>query len=87
MGHKNLDLDHCKTCGDYLDFTLAHDGRVVRQNGSHIIVKGPRPGIGVIPDHGNQALPTGTRHSIEKMLRMILVLAPVVIVCLIIALH
>jgi len=62
-------LSECKTGRDLRNYVehhpAAHD---IRQRGSHVTVKGPRPGTAVIPDHGNEQLQRGTLGSVIRML-------------------
>jgi predicted RNA binding protein YcfA (HicA-like mRNA interferase family) len=64
-------LDDCKSGKDFARYVehnpLAHD---IRQSGSHMCVKGPKPGTAVIPVHDCD-LPPGTRKSVIKMLILI----------------
>lgn len=62
-------LDKCKSGKDFVKYAERHQNyRGGRQKGSHRIIKGTKPGIAVIPVHGSKDLPTGTRHSVIKML-------------------
>lgn len=67
MGGKKC-LDDCKTRSE-IDHYVRTDPRVreIRQNGSHVIVKGPLPGSAVYPT-GTGDMPNGTRRSVVKML-------------------
>lgn len=67
MSHKHS-LDDCHSGHDFVKYATQHpECRSVRQSGSHVIVEGPLPGRAVLPDHRGDA-PTGTRHSMIKML-------------------
>ncbi len=79
MAKKN-DLGRCRTAGDFISFSSRHGGQVVRQTGSHAIVKGPHGGICPIPCHGGD-LANGTRHSIIKMLLAILSILSLAVAC------
>jgi predicted RNA binding protein YcfA (HicA-like mRNA interferase family) len=61
-----MNLDQIKTSKEMLRYAEHHGGQVVRQSGSHAIVKGPSGGICPVPMH-NGDLATGTRRSIAKM--------------------
>lgn len=64
-------LNDCKSGRDFARYVEHNpDARDLRQNGSHLCCKGPKPGTAVIPVH-NGDLPTGTRRSILKMLAAI----------------
>jgi predicted RNA binding protein YcfA (HicA-like mRNA interferase family) len=68
MGKGKLtDIDKCKSGPDCLSYATHNGGEVVRQAGSHAIVKGSTGGICVIPIH-NGDLPLGTKRSIMKQL-------------------
>ena len=61
-------IEKCQTGCDFVQYVKHNPAtKEVRQTGSHVIAKGPRPGIAVIPNH-KQDLPVGTRRSIIKML-------------------
>ena len=65
-------LGQCQTGNDFYGYVESHpETREIRQSGSHVCVKGPKPGTGVFPKHGNKPLPTGTRKSVIKMLMAI----------------
>jgi len=70
MGGKKK-LEDCRTGRDFNHYVV-HDDRVreIRQNGSHLMVKGPLPGTAVFPNHAGD-MATGTRRSVVKMLMAI----------------
>lgn len=71
MGKAKLeDISKCKSGPDCLSYATHNGGELVRQTGSHAIVKGGNGGIAVIPMH-NGDLPLGTKKSIVKQLMSI----------------
>ncbi len=68
---KKTDLHACRSGSDFLHYSNHHGGQVVRQSGSHAIVRGPHGGICPIPIHPGD-LANGTRHAIVKALAIIL---------------
>jgi len=77
------DLRDCKTRNDFLSYAQSNPNtKDIRTTGSHIVVKGPLPGSAVLCGHGNEQLPTGTRHSILKML-IAIGLGIVIIACVV----
>jgi len=64
-------IDDCKSGRDFAQYVgkhpAAHD---IRQSGSHMCVKGSRPGTAVFPVHDGD-MPGGTRKSVIKMLLLI----------------
>lgn len=63
-----LKLNDCEKGTEFAKYALDHPkSHDCRQSGSHLMVKGPQPGLAVIPVH-NKPLPTGTKHSVIKML-------------------
>ncbi len=70
MGNKKT-LTECKSGRDFAHYVEHHpQAREIRQSGSHLCVKGPKPGTAVIPVH-NGDLPSGTRGSVVRMLTLI----------------
>ena len=67
---KKDDISRCYTSSQLINYAQSHGGQVVRQSGSHAIVKGQH-GICPIPCHPGD-LAKGTRHAIIKMLAVIL---------------
>lgn len=67
MGRKTL--SECKT-GSHLYSYVEHHPMTkdIRRCGSHVMVKGPKPGTAVFPDHGSEQLQQGTLKSVIKML-------------------
>ena len=63
------DLKNCRTRNDFYGYVQNNPKtKEIRMTGSHIMVKGPKPGTAVMCGHGNETLPTGTRRSIIRML-------------------
>ena len=62
-------LNECKTGRDFNTY-VGNDPRTVeiRPCGSHVMVKGPKPGTAVFPYHGNDQLQLGTLKNVIKML-------------------
>lgn len=71
MSH-NPDPDHCKSSRDFIRLATSR-GAEIREGGSHTKIIGPGGGIVPIPRHTGD-LPTGTRRSIARMLKLIGVL-------------
>lgn len=62
-------LEACRSGKDFIHYA-ACQGAEIRNGGRHTKVYGPNGGSCPIPNHPGD-LPTGTRHSIIKMLMLI----------------
>jgi hypothetical protein len=81
---KHMTVTDCKSGKDFAQYVNHHpQAREIRQNGSHLCVKGPNPGTAVIPVH-NGDMPGGTRRSVVKML-ILIGLGLIPLTCLVIA--
>lgn len=84
MGKKVKPLNNCHTDGDFVRWTNAQPEGRCENGGKHTKLIGPR-GRTVVGNHGgNYELPTGTRHSLIKQLKMIFAVAVIVCVVLVV---
>lgn len=62
-------LTQCRSGKEFIAYAASH-GAEIRNGGRHTKVVGPNGGTCPIPNHPGD-LPTGTRHSIIKMMTLI----------------
>lgn len=59
-------LDQCRDGKDYIRYVTTHGGVVVKQEGSHVMIKLPNGHTEPVPNH-NKDLGKGLRRKLEKI--------------------